>query len=245
MRKIHYTTDGDMITFAPFYGEFGWEVMSWAPYCRAASQGFQRVIITSFAGMRYLYDDFCTDFRDHGRIGRSLDYPKDFGFYHGLCAEHRRYGRRGMAPHYDVLIHARGVARKRDINYRRWHDVVDGLLSAGKRIACIGTAVDAAVGGAVDLRGLPLISLCDLLASATVTVGCSSGTMHLAAACGCDLVVWGDTKLRYRETLKQRYETTWNPHSVAVEWLDADDWNPPPGQILAAIERMEKRHVLS
>lgn len=237
MDNPYYTIDGDRISFAPFAGEFGWEVMSWSPYCRYQARGFKHVTVTSFATTAALYADFCTDFRDHSRTGRSLDYPKSFPFYFGGPSEHRRYGRPGRGPRFDVLIHARNIARKAAINYRRWPELVEALVARRLKVACIGTNEDLAVYPAIDARNAPLTMLMDLAANARVTVGASSGTMHLAAACGCDLVVWGDTKHRYRESLQRRYEETWNPHRVAVGWLDADDWQPDPQTILNEIER--------
>lgn len=235
----YYRIDGDRIEFAPFCGEFGWEVMSWVPFCRYQARGFKEVVVTSFADCAALYDDFCTVYRCHdAEQTRALDYPKSFPFYFGQPAEHRRYGRRGHGPAFDVLVHGRGIARKSVINYRRWPEVVAALVSRRLKVACIGTALDAALAPAIDARRAPLPLLMDLCANAKVALGCSSGTMHLAAACGCPLLVWGDTKTRYRETLRQRYETTWNPHRVPIAWLDADDWQPDPTAICAAIDTM-------
>lgn len=225
----------------PWHGEFGWEVMSWSPFCRARSRT-ERVGITSFADSRALYADFTWEFHDHGESGRSLDYPKDFSMYRsdGPGFEHFQYGDPDRAEPFDVLIHARGIGRKSSINYRHW-DTLSLMLLGGLKAASIGTLQDRLVPGTRDLRGLPLEKLMDLCAAADVTIGCSSGTMHLAAACGCDLAVWGDTKTRYRETLETRYKKTWNPHHVAVTWLDADDWQPDPGRIICAVEQIINR----
>lgn len=235
MAEPYYTIEGDRIAFAPFGGEFGWEVMSWAPYCRYKARGFRHVTVTSFAETAALYDDFCDDFQCHGQSGRSLSYPKSFPFYFGGQAEHRRYGRPGHGPAFDVLIHARGIARKNTINYRQWPTVVESLLAQRLKVACIGTGADGAIGTAIDLRGAPLPFLMDLAANARVAVGASSGAMHLAAACGCPLVVWGDRKTRYRETLQKRYEDTWNPQQVPLRYLATDDWQPDPDAILTEI----------
>jgi len=239
MPDPYYTIDGDRIAFAPFVGEFGWEVASWAPFCRYQARGFRHVTVTSFAATAALYADFCTDFQSHGQSGRGLDYPKSFAFYFGTPAEYVRYGRPGHGPRFDVLIHARGIARKATINYRHWPAVVEGLLARRLKVACIGTSADGGIAPAVDLRGAPLPMLMDLCANARVTVGASSGAMHLAAACGCDLVVWGDRKTRYHETLETRYTKTWNPPPrVAVGYLATDDWQPDPAAVLAKIEAM-------
>ena len=234
MPEPYYTTDGNTIEFALWRGEFGWEVMSWAPFCRSRAAGFRHVIVTSFAETAALYDDFCTDFRCHEQTGRSLDYPKSFPFYFsgGAGFTHRRYGRPGQGPAFDVLVHCRAIARKRTINYDRWPELIESLFGSGLKVACIGTAVDGHCSPAIDARNAPLTVLMDLAANAKVTVGASSGTMHLAAACGCPLLVWGDRKTRYRQTLEQRYRETWNPHDVPVTFLAADDWQPDPERIL-------------
>ncbi len=224
----------------PWRGEFGWEIMSWAPRCRFCAQGAARVVIESFAASEPLYADFATEFIIHGADtvdGRDLRYPKGFGMYHSERPgfAHRRYGRRDPGQRIDVLVHARGVRRKSCINYRRWPALAAELLRMGVSVATVGTPSDGWLPGVPDWRGLPLAALMDVLASAGVVVGASSGVMHLAAACGADLVCWGDTKTRYRETLAQRYQVTWNPHGVRVGWLDADDWDPAPRRIAAAI----------
>ncbi|MCK9570159.1 hypothetical protein M0R72_14540 [Candidatus Pacearchaeota archaeon] len=222
-----------------WFGEFGWEVMSWSPWCRARARECGGAIITSFGASRALYEDFATRFRDHGGRDRSLEYPKDMRMYRsdGPGFEHRRFGNPDNAEPFDVLIHARGIARKASINYRAW-DLLCGLCAlCGYKVASIGTRVDGHIPGTRDLRQIALDRLMDVMAAAGVCVGCSSGVMHLAAACGCDLVVWGDTKTRYGQTLERRYKETWNPQHVAVEWLDADDWQPAAARIMQAIEK--------
>lgn len=238
-----------------WFGEFGWEVMSWSPWCRArarekgdpAAEQRSGVVITSFGASRALYEDFATKFRDHGGRDRSLVYPKDMAMYRSDLPgfEHRRFGDPDEGEPFDVLVHARGIGRKASINYRRWQEVFQSF-SAKLKIGVIGTPADAlplprsaapTLPRFRDLRGLPLCDLMNTIAASDVVVGCSSGTMHLAAACGCNLVVWGDTKTRYGQTLERRYKETWNPQHVEVKWLDADDWQPDPARIAEAVQR--------
>mgnify|MGYP000979744234 CR=1 FL=1 len=240
-----------------WFGEFGWEVMSWAPHCRARARDHGgSVAITSFGSSRALYADFATRFRDHGGQDRSLVYPKEMRMYRSDLGgfEHRRFGDPDRGEPFDVLIHARGIARKAAINYRSW-DLLCALCAlCGYKIGFIGSASDAGPPAGTsnfplqtshfpprDLRGLPLDRLMDTISASDVVVGCSSGVMHLAAACGCNLVVWGDTKTRYGETLERRYKETWNPQHVDVQWLDADDWQPPAARVMAAMERVLNR----
>ena len=224
-----------IIHFEPWHGEFGWEIMTWAPQCRlqAADAGCGAVV-TSFAGMAPLYDDFAA-FQAHDKTGRSLKY---FKRYRGKGL-HRRYGDAGRATvQCDILIHARGIRRKSTINYQSWPPLVERLKARPVSVGWVGSEWDTALCYGLDLRCRPLAELMDLIAAAKVVVGVSSGLMHLAAACGTDLVVWGDRRTYFGETLERRYKATWNPHHVGVEWIDADDWQPAPQQIHHAIERI-------
>lgn len=222
------------IEFPVWQGEFGWEVMTWAPLCRKMAQGHDEVIVTSFADMAPLYADFATEFRGNGQTARSLNYPKCYRV-DGL---HYRYGRPSLAQHgYDVLIHGRGISRKSAINYKFWPQLA-GLIEENKwSYAWIGGPGDSyQAGGGIDLRNLELQKLMDVIAASRVVIGVSSGLMHLSAACGTDLVVWGDGRTYFGETLETRYKATWNPHNCRVGWIEADDWQPDPHRIIEEIE---------
>lgn len=224
------------IELPPWYGEFGWEVASWVPFCRKRAEDYEQVVVTSFEGMGPLYADFATEFKTHGQPHRGLDYQKLYrprGAYH-------KYGRKEDCEFFfDCLIHARGIGRKSSINYRRW----DEFIELKKKLlphtcACIGTKEDLRVGDLLDFRGLELQSLMNLIAAAKVVVGVSSGLMHLAVFCGTDIVVWGDRRTYFGETLEQRYKVTWNPFNVRVGWIDADDWHPEPEAIVEAVKQL-------
>jgi len=126
-----------------------------------------------------LYDDFA-EFRDHGESGRSFACPHGYRV-NGI---HRCYG--NPSPTHEILMHARGIHRKRDYNYRRWVELVGDM---SPRPGFIGTKDDQFVEDCFDERGLDLQSLTNLIAGACIVVGVSSGVMRLAAACGTDLVV--------------------------------------------------------
>jgi hypothetical protein len=153
---------------------------------------------------------------------------------------YHKYGKYGPAEGwFDILIHARGIARKRAINYRRWNEVVElKKRTLAFTAACIGSKEDLRAGDLYDMRGLSLAKLMDQIASAKVVVGVSSGIMHLAAYCGTDIVTWGDRRTYFGETLEQRYKITWNPFNVRVGWIDADDYQPEPQQILEKIKEI-------
>jgi len=223
------------ITFVPWYGELGWEIMSWVPFCRKMAIDYDRILVSSFGEMAPLYADFVTEFRPHDKTGRGLDYPKMYrvdGSYH-------QYGRpENAAIAQEILIHARGIRRKSSINYKRWPEFVKQFMAVPESIGFIGSELDQYVRGCFDFRRIGLQKLMDRIAKAKIVVGVSSGIMHLAAACGTDIVVWGDSRTYFSETLEQRYKVTWNPFDVKVGWIKADDWQPEPKEIIKKMEQM-------
>ena len=229
------------VEFPPWHGEFGWEIMSWAPQCRLQAAGCEKVIVSSFEGMAPLYEDFATEFKCHGRRGRGLDYPKNYrpaGSYH-------KYGRpEEYEFFFDCLIHARGIGRKSSINYRRWYDLLR-LIKKDIPVtcACVGSRSDLRIGTMPDMRGLGLQKLMNLISRAKLVVGVSSGLMHLAAACGTDLVVWGDRRTYFGETLEQRYKVTWNPFNVRVGWVEDDHFQPDPERIAEKVKEIYEGSV--
>jgi hypothetical protein len=220
-------TDAE-IEFPLWTGEFGWEIASWIPWIRKQSRGFERVICHTPADTWPLYADFATTTIPQ-TAGRALDYPKRYR----VDGEYHCYGR--PRSDYDILIHARGIRRKSAINYRSWSAVAAGL--APLRAAVIGTEADQTIAGLQDCRGLPIYELVDLISGSALVIGVSAGLMHLAAFCGTDLIVWGDRRTYFGETLETRYKKTWNPFDVKIGWIDADDWQPSPSRILNEIER--------
>lgn len=219
-----------IIKFDPWYGELGWEVMSWAPFCRNEAKKYDKAIITSFPEMAPLYTDFA-EFRSHGSDNRTLNYVKRYRVKEGIF---RKYG----VPNnkYDILIHNRGVRRKSDINYR-YFDKVTPLLKYFE-VACIGGLKDNTIQGVEDRRGINLQELMDYMAGCKVVVGVSSGVMHLAAACGANIVTWADDRTYYNETLEKRYKETWNPFNVEVGFITVKDYQPNPKKIVEEIEKL-------
>jgi len=223
------------INFIPWYGELGWEIMTWVPFCRKLSLNYDRVIASSFAEMAPLYEDFVTEFRPHNGQNRSLDYPKMYK----VQGIHHRYGQPQNAQIcQEVLIHARGIRRKSSINYRQWPQLAERISGMALTSGFIGSQNDQYVAGFFDFRGIDLQKLMNRMARAKLVIGCSSGIMHLAAACGTNLVVWGDDRTYFWETLERRYKVTWNPFNVKVGWITANDWQPEPEEITKKIEEI-------
>lgn len=114
---------------------------------------------------------------------------------------------------YDVLL----CSRQRDLKPSgNWHRMSWGILAHDLKhlhAASIGTRDEAYhVPGTVDLRGLPLNHLMNIMASAKLAIGPSTGSLHLAALCRCPRVVWyceDDTAKDH-----PRYLTHWNPFAV-------------------------------
>ena len=189
--------------------------MTFAPWARKEADG--KCLVRSFKGMAPLYKDFA-DFEQHDQEERVLKFPKRY-----RCrGKFFKYGNPKTVK--DILVHARGIRRKASINYKRWKELE---LDAGY----IGTKEDLCFGE--DFRDIDLQELMDIIAGAKVVVGVSSGVMHLAQACGTPVVVWGDDKSYFGESLEKRYKETWNPFKTDVKWLEG--WSPEPEEIENAV----------
>lgn len=160
-------------------------------------------------------------------IGYNRDNParssKEF-----LNQKFIKYGKYTSDRSYDVVLHIRNTA-KNNSDWRNgwkpgiWLDFLKRLNQTGScNVCCIGDINDAGlIDGCIDMRGLPLNDLFDLLASSRVLVGPSSGPMHLGSLCGCPHVVWSG------ETPNQpKYEKYWNPFDTPVKYIHIPDWKP-------------------
>jgi len=78
-----------------------------------------------------------------------------------------------------------------------------------------------------------LAGFIDSAISSSVVVGPSTGTMHLASACGVPHVTWGGgTRGKAAE---QRYLNTWNPHNTWCRFLGYD-WQVDTQQVIEAVK---------
>lgn len=253
----------EKVAFAgPWIGEFGWEIMTWVPYLRNLSHDYDKMYISTFEGVEALYTGFhcelefvphkgqertddwmytaetaqeirtCTD--NHGIKVDITDHIKPIKEYRigakgGVEGEYVRYGS-PVVKDVGVLFHARGIEKGASKNWPRekWKKLAENFPGA----RCIGSDADQIVTEfAWTTSDLSL--LMDVIASAAVVIGQSSGVMHLALMCGTPIVTWGDCN-NFGDTLKNRYMETWNPFGTSVTWV-GDTWDPEPEQIMEAI----------
>lgn len=238
------------VAFAgPWIGEFAWEILTWVPYLRKLSREYDKMYISTFEGVEALYAGFrCElEFVPHSypnRVDDWLNYPLgEYPLYEKLCTdrikpikeyridgEYVRYGS-PVVKDVGVLFHARGIEKGANKNWPRvkW----EKLLEHFPKAVSIGAVGDLAV----TEKAIPdygLAHLIDVIASAAVVIGGSSGVMHLAIMCGTPVVTWGDCN-NFGESLKERYMKTWNPFGTPVTWV-ADTWDPEVEQIMGAIK---------
>ncbi len=85
-------------------------------------------------------------------------------------------------------------------------------------------------------------SISDLLALyhlSHMIIGCTTGTMHLAAFCKQPFIVWGGGW----EPVKERYDHTWNPFDVWHIYISLE-WQVTTQDIIKAIQQAETKQVL-
>jgi len=249
----------------PWVGEFGWELLCWQGFVRKLSRQYRRTVICCPQGREALYADFaaqiiphhirgtseCNEVRDVKNpeemarvlalIPREADYLRPLGYQPLDRQEIIRFGQRRPELGVDVLFHPRGRGFGTDRNWSeaKWLSLLERMRAAGLRVGCIG--VKAATlpipGDFEDWRDKPLAETLDIIASARVVVGPSSGPMHLASLCGTPHVVWAD-KARYARghTSRAKYETLWNPLHTQVTMLDDEGFDPSVAKVWNALQ---------
>ena len=241
-----------VLACGPFHGEFGYELMAWQARMRARSRSFDKTVVGCRETSKALYEDFATEFRfvpysieacchrstskasgveeELKRLGKGrMDFwerarPLRGGEFvkYGVCLP----GHSGV-----VLIHARDTPKThfgKSSLLRNWpKEKWDALLERfpDNVFMAIGQLSESLCPrGAVDQRGNPLRGLMDLLASCRLLIGPQSGPTHLAALCGCRVLVWTDREAGPRGmSNERRLLKIWNPLKTPVTIIDGFD----------------------
>lgn len=242
------------IAFAgPWIGEFGWEIMTWIPYLRKLSRNYDKMYISTFEGVEALYRGFhCKiEFRPHEseqsrtddwvgadlgkKNAREIEEPVPIEHIRAIKdyrvdGEYVRYGS-PVVKDVSVLFHARGIEKGASKNWPRekWEKLAKEFPGA----RCVGSVGDLSVCEYVyNDYGLEI--LIDVIASASIVIGGSSGVMHLALMCGTRVCTWGECS-NFGDTLENRYKETWNPFGTPVTWV-GDTWNPEVEDVMKALQ---------
>jgi hypothetical protein len=124
-----------------------------------------------------------------------------------------------------IIVHARertDIGTNRNWDRSKWDSLCADLFKVGFSIFAIGTAAGAyCPEWCEDERDRPLSTAFRLLSTASLTIGPSSGPMHLASLCGCPHLVWGESGNI------PRYEKHWNPLGTKVDYHSGHNWDPP------------------
>jgi len=154
---------------------------------------------------------------------------------------------------FDLVIHARNRPFKYAFeghNYPldKWNELIVMLKEHGyEHIAAIGTTDQALLPeGVVDRRGAPLDEVMNMMSSARLMLGPSSGPMHLASLCGTPHVVWARDRQQsaINKRNKERYESYWNPLETPTRViLHGDKEVIDPGRIVVAALELDTHYV--
>lgn len=254
----------------PWLGEFGWELLNWQAFLRWLAPAYRTIIVSCRPGTEALYADFADEFRHHAVKGTSetntmlkVDTPEELqralaevpsGADHlprvGWQPDSRKvfipYGERDEKLATDVLFHPRGRGFGTDRNWDadKWSTLLKALQADGVSVACIGlkNATLDIPGDWPDYRDVPLEESMNVIASAKLVIGPSSGPMHLASLCRTPHLVWTDAKRYARgRTNRMKYERWWNPFDTPAYVLDDEGFDPQPQTVLAAARAALRR----
>ncbi len=233
--------DASKLIAGPYKHEFGHELFSFQSTVRALAKNYEEVVVCSNPQMKFLYEDFCTEFVSYNdpsvdlaalskgsdcEIFSQKDCMKNVRKFRGTSRarqEFIKYGR-VVSEGYDLLLHCRTKSEgmSTDLSIKTWNCVYEALKEEYK-IAFVGTKSQAhCPNGAKDLRGIELSDLTDIMRSSKLVAGYSSGPIHLASLCGAPHLTWGGHRLR---TLF-RYAHFWNPFKTPCYIFESPSENP-------------------
>lgn len=236
--------------------EFGWGLFGWQGILRhqAKKGNYDKVIIGCEPQYRFLYEDFATDFVNFPfsiktrnmwyTNGQVYPMPKaDIVPSRELCRDESipqdfvSWGKYKEDYKFDILIHARST-NNMNTYYRNWPlqywcELVSQFK--GLNIACLGTTGGAfRIPGTVDIRGIELKQLADVIFSSSMLVSPSSGPAHFASLCETIHIVWSDFDTVGVMNNKIRYLKKWNPFNTECCFIPS--WQPTIKQVADKIE---------
>lgn len=242
-----------LLIAGPDWGmEMGWRLMRWQGYVRKQSEGYDQTAVITSDEFYPLYADFAVREPTIGTRDRFRYSDVDITYLKPsketckgrIQQRFIRYGHGSLAGDR-IAIHARHDPRvkigNRNWPYHRWETLV--RMYPQYEFVCVGhPTASMKINGCEDKRGVPLMELFEVLSSATLCMGPSSGPMHLASLCGCSHVVWTDAK-RWdlgdcKGTNRMRYERVWNPFGTTVQVVDSEGWQPRVKTVALAMEEV-------
>lgn len=137
----------------------------------------------------------------------------------------------------EILIHARETSKwgsgYRNWNRQKWDKLTEKLK--GHKLTAIGKSSQVYIPkGCMDYTDINLRSLTNVMASAKLIIGPSSGPMHLAALCDLPRVTWGIPEL------EKTYKYHWNPFKVSVNYICSKNWDPSVNNVLNSVDNILK-----
>jgi len=257
----------DTLIIAPFFGEFGWQLMAWQGIARKMAAQYRNTVAHCMAGYRYLYEDFADTVLEHTRpanarvsmwhcIVKGVQHTVDVSeggakaltpckqiCMGGLSQDFIRFGEK-KNQYDEILIHARNTDNSGS-GYRNWPvdswlTLVAGL-SGEYEVISVGTETEASyIPGTTDARGMPLNELFNRMREARLFISPSSGPAHLASLCGLPHVIWSDERQEViGGTNRDRYERIWNPFNTPCRFIPT--WQPTPETVLNEVKKCLSR----
>ena len=166
---------------------------------------------------------------DEDKVGQKFIKNNDQEFF--------KYGKKTEKyKNIDIVINARYIKsndeykKSRNYSQKKWGNISEQLKENGYNLVSIGRPSGSLhIPGTENMIGISLKELSEVLCSAKMIIGPSSGPLHFASLCGCPQFVWTPSFNRVR------YEKKWNPFFTPVKVYDAEGWNPDVSNILDEI----------
>jgi hypothetical protein len=220
-------------------GEFAYEIM-YAGIARKMKESCGRLVVATRPDRFAFHEDYADEIVPHNLkcvgagckttrdtrptpeavaacipAGCSVIWPHDYARSYLQNGRYIVYG--SVVPKWQgaIVLHARErpYCTNRDWTRDNWHQMGRFLAREFPRnqLACIGSMNEShAIEGCTDLRGMPMRDVFNLLRSANVFIGQSSGPAHVASHCGCPHIVWCEPGI------EELYQVHWNPHNAWV-----------------------------